>query len=256
MKQHQDLIRQWANFIAIIGAFGTNVWANVAPINGLTIGEISNQLFPNVLITPASYAFAIWGVIYLGLISLAIYQVLPNHRDDLYLRKMGYFLVIASGAQILWVFLFLSRFFWLSVVAMLVILIALIMLYLRLKSSSSPLSHKQKWLVNFPISVYFGWISVATIVNVALALTWVNWNGFGLSNTTWTIMMIVVAAVVASLITLQRQDKIYCGVFVWALIAIGVRHFENFPIAITAGSLAAILILLMIGTPRVKRQAG
>lgn len=256
MKQHQDLIRQWANFIAIIAAFGTNVLANVAPINGLTIGEISNQLFPNVLITPASYAFAIWGVIYLGLISLAIYQVLPNHRDDPYLRKMGYFLVIASGAQILWVFLFLSRFFWLSVIAMLIILIALIMLYLRLKSFSHPESQKEKWLVKFPISVYFGWISVATIVNVALALTWVNWNGFGLSNTTWTIMMIVVAAVVASLITLQRQDKIYCGVFVWALIAIGVRHFENLPIAITAGSLAVILILLMIGTPRFKRQAG
>ena len=45
MKQHQDLIRQWANFIAIIMAFATNVLANIAPINGLTIGEISNQLF-------------------------------------------------------------------------------------------------------------------------------------------------------------------------------------------------------------------
>lgn len=52
-----DVLRPFFNLAAILAAFGTNVLANVAPLKGLTIGEISNTFFKEVLITPASYAF-------------------------------------------------------------------------------------------------------------------------------------------------------------------------------------------------------
>lgn len=246
MKLDQKLIRPWTNLLAILAAFFTNVLANINPINGLTIGEISNTFFEDVLITPASYAFAIWGVIYLGLISLGIYQVLPHNRNNPYLQKMGYYLVISSLAQILWVFLFLSRFFVLSTVAMLAILIPLLLLYLKLDISWVSLSKQQKWFINFPISVYLGWITVATIVNFALALSWIEWNGFGVSNTVWTVIMIVVAAILGGLIVVNRKDKVYCGVFIWALIAITIRHLDTLPIAVTSGISAVILGVLMM----------
>ncbi|MGK7939934.1 MAG: tryptophan-rich sensory protein [Crocosphaera sp.] len=246
MSLEQKLIKPWANLLAILAAFFTNVLANIAPINGLTIGEISNTFFEDVLITPASYAFAIWGVIYLGLISLGIYQVLPPNRGNPYLEKMGYYLVISSLAQIIWVFLFLSRFFVLSTVAMLAILIPLILLYLKLDISLISLSKKQRWFINFPISVYLGWITVATIVNFALALSWIKWNGFGLSDIVWTMIMIMVATLLGSLIIINRKDKVYCGVFIWALIAITMRHLDTLPIAITSGLSAIILLILMI----------
>ncbi|BBD54215.1 hypothetical protein NIES204_15040 [Planktothrix agardhii NIES-204] len=35
---HLNSLRQWANLMAIIAAFGINVLANLAPFNGLTIG--------------------------------------------------------------------------------------------------------------------------------------------------------------------------------------------------------------------------
>ncbi len=245
MKLDKNLVRQLANLLAILAAFFTNVLANIAPIKGLTIGEISNTFFGDVLITPASYAFAIWGLIYLGLISLGIYQALPNNRNNAYLQKMGYYLVISSLAQIVWVFLFLSEFFVISTVAMFAILIPLILLYLKLNISFNSITKKQKWLVNFPISIYFGWITVATIVNVALTLSWIEWNGFGLSNVVWTILMIIVAAIVGILIRITRQDKVYSGVFIWALVAIAIRHLDTLPIAVTSGSCAAILAVMM-----------
>ncbi|MDJ0597726.1 MAG: tryptophan-rich sensory protein [Crocosphaera sp.] len=241
MKLDKNSLRQWANLLAILAAFFTNVLANIAPINDLTIGEISNTFFENVLITPASYAFAIWGLIYLGLISFAIYQALPNNKNNSYLQKTNYYLVISSLAQILWVFLFLSRFFVLSTLAMLAILVPLILLYLKLEISLKSLPKKEKWLVNFPISVYFGWITVATIVNVALALYWIKWNGFGISQMTWTIMMSIIAAIIGILIIIRRKDSVYCGVLVWALIAITIRHLDTLPIAVTSGLCAAIL---------------
>lgn len=241
MKFKRNTLKKWANLLAILAAFFTNILANIYPINDLTIGEISNTFFQDVLITPASYAFAIWGLIYLGLISLAIYQVLPQNEKSFYVQKIDYYLVISSLAQILWVFLFLSRFFVLSTLAMLAILVPLILLYLKLEISLTPLSKQEKYLVHFPISVYFGWITVATIVNVALALYWIKWNSFGLSQTTWTVIIIIMAAVIGILVRISRKDRVYCGVLVWALIAITIRHLDRLPIAISAGLCACIL---------------
>ena len=66
-----DFIRQIVTLIAIILAFVVNVASNIFPFNGLTIGQISNTLFKEVLIIPANYAFIIWGLIYLGLFAFA-----------------------------------------------------------------------------------------------------------------------------------------------------------------------------------------
>src|SRR5210317_2165373 len=90
------IIRQIITLVTIIAAFGTNTWANINPPNGLTIGAISQEIFGNVLITPANYAFAVWGLIYLGLFSFAVYQALPAQKSDSLLRKIGYKIAIAS----------------------------------------------------------------------------------------------------------------------------------------------------------------
>ncbi len=245
MKVNQDGLRQWVNFLAILAAFGINVWANVAPLNGLTIGEISTTFFPNVLIIPANYAFAIWGLIYLGLISLAIYQVLPTQGNNPRLHQMGYYLAISSFSQIIWVFLFQSQLFALSVIAMVGILVPLILLYLRLGINLTNVPSPQRWLINFPISIYFAWISVATIVNIASALEAADWSGWGISPLVWTVIMMVLGTIIAVIVTWQRGDGIFGGVFVWALVAIAFRQGENPTLAIMAGLLAGLLVLII-----------
>ncbi|MGB5632939.1 MAG: tryptophan-rich sensory protein, partial [Waterburya sp.] len=126
------IMRQILTLVAILAAFGMNIWANINPPNGSTIGAISQNIFGNVLITPASYAFVIWGLIYLGLISFAIYQALPAQKNNLLLEKIGYKLAIASFFQIIWVICFLYRHYAASFIAMLCILLPLIAAYGRL----------------------------------------------------------------------------------------------------------------------------
>lgn len=237
-------MRQLSNLVAIIVAFGMNIFVNISPPNGLTIGDISNKFFADVLITPANYAFAIWGIIYLGLISFAMYQVLPRQRQNSSLRRLGYLLVVASIAQIVWIFLFLSGWFVFSVVAMVVILLSLMAAYLRLGIGFYPVSRQEKWLIQIPISIYFAWISVATIVNVALALNYLNWMGWGISSVIWTVIMILVATVIAIIIYTKRRDMAYSGVFIWALLAITLRHLDTSIIAIVAG-LSVIVLAIM-----------
>ncbi|BAZ00529.1 hypothetical protein NIES37_45240 [Tolypothrix tenuis PCC 7101] len=242
----RDFLRQIVTLVAIIGAFVVNILSNIFPLNGLSIGQISNNLFKNVLIIPANYAFAIWGLIYLGLFAFGIYQFLPSQKYDSDLRNTGYFLVIASIAQSIWVYLFLSRLFVFSVVAMLLILLPLIVIYLRLNIGNQLASRQKKWFIYKPISIYLSWISVATIVNVACALYFQGWNGWGISGEMWTAILLFIATAIAVVIVMQRQDIAYTGVTVWAILAIAIKHWNNPLLRNVALALVIALVLITI----------
>jgi hypothetical protein len=244
VNQKSTVIRQIITLISIVAAFGINVLANVNPPNGLSIGAISNKFFGDILITPADYAFSIWGLIYLGLISLGIYQVLPPQRNNSLLRQIGYKLAIASLSQIVWVICFLYRQYTLSFLAMLGILFSLIAAYLCLPSAR--ISKGQKWLVRTPISIYLSWITLATILNGAIVLKSWQWGGWGLSGVTWTIIMLLIAALITHLVTIPRLDYTYAMVFIWGVIAIAIRNSERLIISGTAIGLSLALVILLL----------
>lgn len=234
-----------ATLVAIVGGIIINTLSNFFPIKGLNIGQLSKQLFGSVLIIPASYAFAIWGLIYIGLLAFGIYQCRPSQRQSPKLDQAGWLLVIASVAQIIWIYLFEARFFMLSIVPMVGILLPLVGMYQRLGIGTCRVSRNVQWLVHAPISLYLGWISVATVINVAIGLYSLNWNGFGLSSTVWAVLMVGVSSAIAFLVLLQKRDPIFPLVIVWALVAIALRQWSVLPIAATATGLAIILAILV-----------
>lgn len=238
-----EIWRRWATLLSIIAAFGINIWTNIAPINGLTVGDISNNFFVNTKIIPANYAFSIWGLIYLGLFGLGIYQLLPSQRDNPRLAQMGYGLVSASIAQIIWIFLFLYRLFPQSILAMVVILLSLIYSYVKLDVGRRRVPKWESWLINIPLSVYLSWISVATVVNVAIALSWINWDGWGMAPQIWTAIMIIVAATIAIIMRVRHQETAYLLVTIWALIAIAIGQNSE-PLIVTTALMSSLVICL------------
>jgi hypothetical protein len=236
-----DRLRQFLTVFAILGSFAVNAISNIRPWGGKNIGAISNTQFANVLITPANYAFAIWGVIYLGLIGFCVYQFLPVSKQHPRLKPISYLLVLACVAQALWVYLFLARLFALSVVAMVVILVSLIGAYLQLEADRSP-SPQDRWLLRVPFSVYLGWISVATVVNVALALYAANWNGWGVAPEIWTVLMLAISTGLGIALLYQRRDVAFALVLVWAFVAIAVKRVDIPTIAISASLFSLVLI--------------
>ena len=74
----RDTVRQTVNVLAMIAALIINGLANALPLNGQPAGEISDRF--QVYFVPAGYVFAIWGLIYVGLIAFAVYQALPAQR--------------------------------------------------------------------------------------------------------------------------------------------------------------------------------
>src|SRR4030065_1224797 len=102
MTMSKDTLRQAINVVVIIVTLAVNGLANAIPFNGQTTAEISDRF--HVFFLPAGYVFAIWGVIYLGLIAFAIYQALPSQRENPRLRKLGYILAAANLANAFWLF--------------------------------------------------------------------------------------------------------------------------------------------------------
>ena len=235
-----------ATLVAILATLTINALSNFFPLKGANIGEISNTVFQGVQITPANYAFAIWGLIYIGLIAYGIYQLRPAQRRDPTLQRVSILLIVACVAQITWVYLFTMRLFWLSVVAMLVILLALISAYLQLGVGKVQVLRDRHWLAHIPFSIYLGWISVATIVNIASALYSSNWDGWGINGSYWTAIMLVIATIIAAIVAIKRVDIAFTGVFIWAYVAITVRHLNNPTISVTAIASAIILGILLL----------
>jgi benzodiazapine receptor len=239
----RDLVRQWTNIIAVAATLVVNGLANAIPLNGQQTGEISDRF--QVYFVPAGYVFAIWGLIYLGLIAFGIYQALPAQRANPRLRAIGYWFVASCVANIAWIFLWHYNYFVWTLFAMLGLLICLIIIYQRLGTGLRKSSPAETWCVQIPFSIYLGWISVATIANVTDVLYILKWNGFGLNPQLWAVVMLIIALIVGGLMAWRRADWAYLLVFVWAFAGIGVKQ-ADFSLVANAAWTAAVISALLV----------
>jgi hypothetical protein len=247
---------QIVNIVAFAAVLLVNFLSNSLPLNGRTAGEISDAL-PSYF-TPAGYTFSIWGLIYLALLGFIIYQALPAQRNNSLLGKIGWGFVISSVANIAWLFAWHYGYYVLSLLFMLSLLVTLIVIYRRLEiGKPNPLlSLADKLLVQFPFSIYLGWITVATIANIASVLNHLGWNGFGIAEPTWSAIMMGVAVIVAGLLLFNRRNLSYAGVLIWALFGIRTAQADVAIVANTAIIAAAlILILALVGYWRTRDAA-
>ncbi len=76
-----------ATIVAVFGGDRCELWLNrlFSPA-GKAIASLANITYSDVLFTPANYAFAIWGVIYCGLIGFSFYQLSWYGKAALCLR--------------------------------------------------------------------------------------------------------------------------------------------------------------------------
>ena len=241
---NRDIVRQ---ILVIIAAFTTvifNIVANALPLNGLNTGDISDRF--KIFFVPAGYVFSIWGLIYLGLIAYAIYQVLPAQRENPRLRSIGYIFILSCAANIAWLYMWHYEIFNFTLVAMLVLLLSLIAIYLRLDIGRSNVSRGEKWAVQIPFSIDLGWITVATIANTTQLLYFLDWNGWGISPEIWTVIMLAAGVVISALMSFTRADVAYSLVLVWAYIGIAVMHGETTLVATSALIAAGLILVIML----------
>lgn len=220
MSQKSSQFLALGGMLVMLALYGLNATGNLGPN---PIGTTSTATSP--LIVPAPYAFSIWGPIYLGLIAFPIYQLIKkreNHPKWIPLRQWYAANVVANG---LWLAAASYDWQWISVGIIFFMLISLFRINQLLRGIKASGVDVNYWLERLVFSLYFAWITLATVLNVSSALHFYGWGGFGISEVTWTIIMVVVAALVTGYTSRRYRDVAYAGVVVWAFVAFAVKHF-------------------------------
>ncbi len=247
----------WTNIITFIFTLVINYLATNLPINNLTTAQVSDMF--DIYFVPAGYVFAIWGLIYLGLLGFVIYQALPANRENARLAKIDGWFSLTNLANGFWLLSFQYLRFGLAMTLMIVLLISLIIIFLRLKIGKEKASGASLWLVNVPFSIYLGWITVATIANATQLLYNLQWNGFGIAPQIWLVIMLAAAVVISALMSFTRRNIPHALVLIWAFIGIAAR-FPNVPLVKNASYAASalvglLLIIALLSKPRSTKVA-
>ena len=250
---------QWLVPVTTLATIVVNGLANALPIAGRLTGEISDS-FP-VLITPAGYVFAIWGVIYLGLAGYAVWQALPAQAANPRARGLALPVAIGNLANLVWILLWHNLWIGTSLVAMLVLLATLLVTYLRLRpapgtaDARAPLTRGERLWARGTFSVYLGWITVATVANVTIALYDGGWrDGFlFLPPQAWGVVTLLVATGLGARMLLRYRDAAYAAVLVWAFVGIVVAQSASTFVAGTA--VVGVLALAYLAAVRLRGVA-
>ena len=201
----KDILRQIVVIISVLVTLVINSLAKTLPLNGQNTGQIPDRF--NVYFVPAGTVFSIWELIYIGLIAYAIYQALPSQRENPRLRATGLWIALGGLANSAWIFLWHYNQFSLTLVAMLVLLATLILTYLHLGIGQTTVTLGEKWAVLQPLSIYLGWITVATVANISDVLDFLKWDRFGIVSGIW--ISIVLVAVLAIVILMNFTRRVW-----------------------------------------------
>lgn len=209
--------------LAYVAMVAVNFMANALPINNRSTGEISDA-YPN-LFAPAGITFSIWGLIYLLIGGYVVYQFLKKDQkaEDLF-KKINPLFITTSFANIAWIFAWHYDYIGISVLIMAVLLFSLIKIadILRKEQFTSP----EKLFIWAPFSVYFAWITVATIANITVFLVSISWNGFGVADFVWTSIILLVGALIGIWRTAKDKNIAYGMVLIWAYLGILLKHMS------------------------------
>jgi benzodiazapine receptor len=244
--------RKWVNVVAAAGAIAFNGLAVSLPLNGRDTGAISDGF--KVFFVPAGYVFAIWGVIYLGLIAFAVYQALPSQAANPRVQRIGWLFALSCLANCLWLVCWHYGLLALSVLVMLSLLALLILMYLGVETGITRASVGDTWCVRVPFSIYLGWITVATVANVTDLLWSLGWGGFGIDPQTWAVIMLIVGFAIAATVAVTRGDVAYMLVIVWAFAGIGVKQAGAPLVANAAWVMTVLAAAMAVAGPWMHRR--
>lgn len=209
---------------------------------GQPIGSQSDSV--RTLITPAGWAFSIWGALYTGTILFAIYQALPAQRESALLSRIrwpaaGAFLGNAAWAAY-------TQLFGLSVVSSMIIvftLACLLVIFRRLCRWQPAFTLGERWLIVLPLTALAGWLTAATIVNIAATLRFHGIEAGPAAPDIAAALVIVGGLIVAAALISAQGNPPYALAFLWALAGIYAAGGQVSGLVAAATAIAAIVVI-------------
>jgi tryptophan-rich sensory protein len=240
-----ERIRPWAVLIALpatlaMAGLGSGLFGG-QEVQSSSSGALAADATP---LAPAGPAFSIWSVIYLGLAVYAVWQVLPRHRHDERQRRIGWLAVASLVLNAAWILCAQAGLLPLTVVVIVLLLAVLLAIFEQLRRSR-PGSWLEAVVVDGTFGLYLGWVSVATVANIAawLADAGVRPDPFELP----AVVVLAVVALVGIAIALRGRGRVAPALaMLWGLSWIGVGRLTDQPASDAVG-FAAAAVCVVIG---------
>ncbi len=216
---------RWLTALAIVAMIAVNTYSVLHPFAGQTQAVVSAK-YPTLL-TPAGQAFSIWGLIFLSLLLYAGWQLLPAQRRRSLPDAVAKPLTLACLATAAWVVLFAYELILPSLGVMLLILGCLLAAYGRARRrifvEAAPA------LAGVPFSLFLGWISVASIINITIGLRQLGWQPAEGLTVSLTLGLIVVVVLLGLIMSRVFRDLVFPLVLAWALVWVWVARLREVP---------------------------
>ncbi len=236
----------------IASAIGSGAFGGT-PIAEAADGALATDATP---VAPAVPAFAIWSVIYAGLLAFAVWQAFPRRRTSTRLRRLGPWVIasmLLNGAWILSV-----QVGWLAVsVALIAALLVVLARIFVLTVRYPPAGRLEALLLDGTMGLYLGWVAVATVANVT---AWLASLGVGArtadggltgASTVAAVVVLLVAGAVGVALAHDGGGRISVALaMVWGLAWVVVARLTGdlvsaaaaLAAATSAGAIAAVTI--------------
>ncbi|WP_156767653.1 hypothetical protein [Candidatus Viadribacter manganicus] len=198
----------------------------------------------------AGYAFAIWGLLYLGMIGYGVYQALPVAWSSPIVAIYAWPSAIAIAGCGLWILMAALNWTWMTVLVISLSALGLMMAIVQAKGAGSV---RDKLLVALPLNLLAGWLTIASIVNLVTVLT------IERIVTSDQATMIGYAAVggatfIAAIVAVFGRSAFYLAPIIWGLLGVraaeSVRHSSIADAAglavLALGALALALLALWV----------
>lgn len=242
LQRDSDWFWPLAGLIAYLLMLFMNFLANWIPFNDQTTGEVITR--HPIPFQPAGWAFYIWILIYGLLGAYVVYTLTPGGQRSHRVRRIGVVFVLSCAANIAWLLLWHWEQFLLSLIAILVLWVALLVIYVLARRGNVDgrlPSRWQKLVIQIPFSVYLGWVTVAALADFAV---WANrsWHsGNPFSDRAWAVILLIAGVIIAAAFALFARDPIVPLVAVWAYVAIVQQQWTGPTLVVVVGVIGAIV---------------
>ncbi|MFA5528233.1 MAG: TspO/MBR family protein [Peptostreptococcales bacterium] len=215
--------RAWINGLFLAVTLAINTLGALGRINGLSQKEISDMFI--TLITPSPSTFSIWSVIYSLLIISVIMMIVKKH-DPYYKRavnQISTLFIISCILNMGWIIAFSYVQLEISVLFIFGFVITLSLICQNLLK----INDGKHWLLPLTFGIYTGWLFIATVVNTAAMLVKLQWNGFGIADEIWAIIILIVAILLVLMVLSKIRNAVFLLPIAWAYF--GIYQFLKAP---------------------------
>lgn len=205
-----------------------------------TVASRSNAI--DSLITPATYAFSIWSLLFAGLVLFAIYHAVRGAHPPM--QRIGWFAAMAMWGNAVWeIYVPLEGFTLLSVVIIFGSWFALVVLGERAVADGEA-SVLDK-LFRLPLFALAGWLTAASFVNLQVAAISTGLPWLGVGEVTQAVSVLGAATLTASVLVWRWASLSLAAAFGWGLAAIWIANTERGEMLVANLALGAIGILVL-----------